>query len=301
MIWSQMLDLFNLTINKTKQFLFENLTVIWKEIYQYSKESAWHFACGIIIYLVLCILFYIIWERKFLRKDGKYFNKVKRILFITAHPDDECMFFGPVIVKLKQKKDCELHLLCLSTGNYYKQGPIRKQELWDSCKILGIPDTNITLCKNTFLPDDPSVRWQDDVVASIVLNHIESYNIDTVVTFDKEGVSKHPNHKSLFCAMAYLCLEHKLPSYCKVYLLESINLLRKYSIILDGPLSFILSSYVYPVNFKEHCIIKSAMKAHKSQLVWYRRIYIDMSRFMYINTFKEMEFSDVLFDFELDD
>lgn len=32
-----------------------------------------------------------------------------------------------------------------------------------------------------------------------------------VITFDKYGVSNHPNHISIFYAVAYLCLEKQLP------------------------------------------------------------------------------------------
>jgi len=38
-------------------------------------------------------------------------------------------------------------VILLSIGDYNQEGSIRRQELWDSCKILGIPESNITLCK----------------------------------------------------------------------------------------------------------------------------------------------------------
>lgn len=37
-----------------------------------------------------------------------------RALIVTAHPDDECMFFAPTILALSAK--CTLFLLCLSEG-----------------------------------------------------------------------------------------------------------------------------------------------------------------------------------------
>lgn len=36
------------------------------------------------------------------------------VLFVTAHPDDECMFFAPTIIALS--KLCDVHVLCLSSG-----------------------------------------------------------------------------------------------------------------------------------------------------------------------------------------
>ena len=38
-----------------------------------------------------------------------------KTLLVIAHPDDECMFFGPTVQRLQEDGRC-LHLLCLSTG-----------------------------------------------------------------------------------------------------------------------------------------------------------------------------------------
>ena len=40
--------------------------------------------------------------------------KGAKILLLTAHPDDEAMFFVPTIAALRQ--NYEWHVLCLSTG-----------------------------------------------------------------------------------------------------------------------------------------------------------------------------------------
>ena len=37
------------------------------------------------------------------------------VLLVTAHPDDECMFFAPTLASLVAT-DAELWLLCLSLG-----------------------------------------------------------------------------------------------------------------------------------------------------------------------------------------
>lgn len=38
-----------------------------------------------------------------------------RALIVTAHPDDECMFFAPTIIRLVEL-NASVHLLCLSQG-----------------------------------------------------------------------------------------------------------------------------------------------------------------------------------------
>ena len=40
------------------------------------------------------------------------------VLVVTAHPDDECMFFAPTVLMLQQLIDAEVHLLCLSSGKF---------------------------------------------------------------------------------------------------------------------------------------------------------------------------------------
>lgn len=40
-----------------------------------------------------------------------------RALLVTAHPDDECMFFAPTVLNLVES-NVDVHLLCLSTGRF---------------------------------------------------------------------------------------------------------------------------------------------------------------------------------------
>lgn len=40
------------------------------------------------------------------------------VLLITAHPDDECMFFSPVLLALTRTAPQNVYLLCLSEGNF---------------------------------------------------------------------------------------------------------------------------------------------------------------------------------------
>ena len=65
----------------------------------------------------------------------------KRPLLLTAHPDDECMFFAPTILALQEAPllhPPKLHSLCLSVGNADGLGDIRRRELEGSLEVLGI-------------------------------------------------------------------------------------------------------------------------------------------------------------------
>jgi glucan phosphoethanolaminetransferase (alkaline phosphatase superfamily) len=53
-----------------------------------------------------------------------------------------------------------------------------------------------------------------------------------------------------FCEYSLLCVD------CKAYALESINTLRKYSAMLDIPISYLLSSYWYIISLEDRKILK---------------------------------------------
>jgi N-acetylglucosaminylphosphatidylinositol deacetylase len=223
----------------------------------------------------------------------KMLKDAKRILIITSHPDDETMFFGPTILSLcrgkSNFKSANLFLLCMSTGDHKKMGSKRKHELYNACKILGIPEENITILSYTRLRDDPGIRWREEVVSEGVLQTAYANEIDTILTFDRYGISGHKNHSSIYSAMAYLVMENRLANGTKVFTLRSVNVLRKYSSLLDVPMSFLLASVVYTASIKDWCILHKAMAAHKSQNVWFRKLYMLFSRYILINTFDQIK------------
>jgi len=51
----------------------------------------------------------------------------------------------------------------------------------------------------------------------------------------------------------------------------------------------------------DHILLQTAMAAHRSQYVWFRKLYMNFSRYAVINTFKEIEILDLELDLELDD
>ncbi|XP_015735918.1 N-acetylglucosaminyl-phosphatidylinositol de-N-acetylase isoform X2 [Coturnix japonica] len=113
---------------------------------------------------------------------------------------------------------------------------------------------------------------------------------EQVVTFDAGGVSGHANHISLYTALRYLHSERKLPEGCRVLVLESVNLLRKYISILDVPLSCLLPrDALFILTEEETEQARRAMRCHRSQLLWFRRIYMLFSRYVVINSLHLLE------------
>jgi N-acetylglucosaminylphosphatidylinositol deacetylase len=100
-----------------------------------------------------------------------------RILLLTAHPDDEVMFFAPTVLSLRNRAHSDSHRsihrhtsparereretrvsdeipvysLCLSSGNELGLGVVRVAELEKSLDIIGIPD------KRRWVIDSPCV------------------------------------------------------------------------------------------------------------------------------------------------
>ncbi|XP_036691328.1 N-acetylglucosaminyl-phosphatidylinositol de-N-acetylase isoform X3 [Balaenoptera musculus] len=87
------------------------------------------------------------WERMKSPEQPGLPGAGSRTLLVTAHPDDEAMFFAPTVLGLARLRH-QVSLLCFSSGNYYNQGEIRKKELLQSCDVLGIPPSNVMIIDN---------------------------------------------------------------------------------------------------------------------------------------------------------
>lgn len=115
-----------------------------------------------------------------------------------------------------------------NTGNYEQKGNVRQTELWNAAAVLNIRMENITLISATHLVDDPNANWKTETIAKFILKSLESLDIDVLITFDREGVSHHPNHSAIYYATASLCLSglipnRKLSSSCVVVFLNSVG------------------------------------------------------------------------------
>uniref|UniRef100_A0A336M9X5 N-acetylglucosaminylphosphatidylinositol deacetylase n=1 Tax=Culicoides sonorensis TaxID=179676 RepID=A0A336M9X5_CULSO len=267
---------------------------------KYISKALEHLVILLVIYTLGCILLYwlICYSQGWWRRHRGPFRKVdipkvKRVLIVTAHPDDESMFFAPTILSLKERdENCRVFILCLSNGNFDKKGKERRTELWNACEVLSIDQSDVTLLNATHLQDDPNTEWKVEIIAQIVLKHIEALDIQLVITFDKDGVSHHPNHCAIFFAVASLCISAVLPKGCKVLTLESVNVLRKYISLFDLPISLLMSI----LSWANRRVAQEAMCQHKSQLLWFRRLYIIFSRFMIINSLQEIDLEMVDLD-----
>ncbi|VDP72109.1 unnamed protein product [Echinostoma caproni] len=206
------------------------------------------------------------------------------VLLVTAHPDDEAMFFAPILLRLKDS-GATVDLLCLSTGDFEGLGDVRVDELTDCAERLGLREVRV-ISSNQF-PDDPRVEWPQARIEEVVRTVASEFQSRSIITFDQYGVSLHPNH----CAIARSLLNARLrvgpdqlplPLFCLI----SFPVYRKYCALVDLILSIIVptTGTIY-VPFHLISTSYTAMLAHRSQLVWFRWLYVAFSVYMYKNSF----------------
>lgn len=115
-----------------------------------------------------------------------------------------------------------------------------------------------------------------------------------ILTFDEGGVSGHPNHISTHVAMREYADRARQRSGFEpvaIYQLKTTCLLRKYlgpfdvlwSVFVDG----MMKGRVF-VGCSAPWMSARAMRAHASQYVWYRRLFVLFSRYVYMNTLEPM-------------
>ncbi|ODA77069.1 hypothetical protein RJ55_07587 [Drechmeria coniospora] len=247
----------------------------------------------------------------------------KRICLLIAHPDDEAMFFAPTVLALtRPETGNHVKILCLSTGNADGLGETRKKELVKSGLQLGLRnEDDVFIVDNPAdFPDSMTKSWDESKISDLLRSAFApalarqladgarpSANIDVLVTFDGRGVSSHPNHISLYhgaraFAAALVRGDAGGDGPVDLYTLTTVHLLRKYSSFLDvfatmavqvthadrepakkGRLVF-MNQLVGGAGLATAC--KAMTDAHKSQMVWFRYLYIAFSRYMIINDLK---------------
>lgn len=141
--------------------------------------------------------------------------------------------------------------------------------------------------------------------------------IDILLTFDKGGISNHPNHRSLYHGAIHFLralMKDKAGYFCPVtlYTLSTTNTLRKYAGIFDAPVTMFLGAtgsvfdvitgsrkrskdqqydrllFISSINdwMKAQ---KAMVYAHKSQMVWFRWGWITLGRYMAVNDLKRVK------------
>lgn len=263
----------NLFVKRMLWPLAPLLWLVWtaSHVRRVSYDSMIIAGAFIILFLCcICILYF--------GNNLKRPRMIGPVLIVTAHPDDECMFFSPVILALTKWK-VPVDLLCLSCGDFYGMGRVRSEELKASVNVLGI--RHMKIINDDQLPDDPNKSWPASAVLDYVGRAAQKWKSKTIVTFDGKGVSGHSNHCQIYHALCSPTPELKM---LRRYALKTHYVGMKYFTIL----TIIITSLFERGNvlcspLSGIFLPQKAMFQHRSQLVWFRYIYIVFSSYMFVN------------------
>lgn len=250
----------------------------------------------IVAFLVLTIFIYAFNLIINSKKKCELIKKSKNYCILIAHPDDEILFFGPTILNLlKLETTKSITILCITNGNYYGQGKLREQEFESCCRQLSkySGESMHLKCKLLNLDayqDDPKVEWNDLEHLHDIINHYLIQNqINCLITFDSNGISSHLNHISLNKLLIYF-KNTKNSQLDSIYTLKTCFIIRKYMFIFDLLITYLCDlthnsdQYLFYLNTPiDYFNLIKCFLEYKTQLTWFRYLYILNSRYMFIN------------------
>lgn len=257
-------------------------------------------------YVLLCMSIYalsltVIYQNAY-EESKRSVNYNETTLLVIAHPDDESMFFGPVIIrkldgseqnsdKSNKNSNENFYLLCITNGNQDGLGNLRKHELITSAIKLGIKKENVKIMDDIRWLDGQNQIWHKQSLQDLIIDEILTKNITELITFDEYGVSGHSNHQTIHKVVRSISFKI---NYVKFYTLKSINLIQKYLAFFDFTIFYLFTNQktnqVYMLNLEEYVRLIDAFYSHQSQLIWFRRLYSFFSKYMYVNVLNELEF-----------
>ena len=190
-----------------------------------------------------------------------------------------------------------LHLLSLTTGNADGLGSQRVAELHAVAEALHL--AAVTVLNRSAFADGFGEVWDVDAAAEAVRMHIlkSSAHFELVVTFDELGVTGHPNHRDTHLAVRGAA--RRLTGRWAAFMsLRTRSLSRAFSANLEA-LALALTSHhgqqqSGDLLFWAHSPAWSwhAMTLHTSQWLWFRKLYVLLSRYSYINELQPFELPD---------
>ncbi|PCH05176.1 N-acetylglucosaminyl phosphatidylinositol deacetylase [Penicillium occitanis (nom. inval.)] len=249
-------------------------------------------------------------------------RNAQNALFITAHPDDGALYFGPSILQSLGRKNMNRYMLVLSSGeNPEKHNLETKLSCTES---YSIPSRNCLILQNKDLLES-SKNWDESVIQRILERHISKWEIDLIITFDAAAFND-ANHRAVSNAVqryASLHIEHRNPA---AYAVRTTSALRRYLSLMDlvtTSLPFglrILEAMVWRVpegyhtsfdgkgvvvaspkdgdvygdkalivtDWSGHLRARAALAKHASAYSWDRALCASLSRYMWFNDLRRM-------------
>jgi LmbE family N-acetylglucosaminyl deacetylase len=123
----------------------------------------------------------------------------RKLLCVTAHPDDECFAFGGALA-LAADAGIETSVICFTDGQAATNrgaaasgeelGRMRREEFVQSCKVLGVTHHELLDYQ------DAHLEFADfSATAAKLVERIRRFRPEVVLTFGGDGaVNTHPDH-----------------------------------------------------------------------------------------------------------
>lgn len=200
----------------------------------------------------------------------------EKYLLLIAHPDDESMFFGPTIDRLSRQTagaaDSQSPPLVIAVATLGERGgdpEVRRKEMEGLCKSIGVPVY--------FMRQGDGAASRMSMAAYTIPLFLLTKRT-AILTFDREGVSAHADHKECYHAALLL---HRLGVCGTVLTLHTKNALGKY--ILFGKWSPTSCSVK---NRSLSALVRARARMlvhHRSQMLWFRYLYLVFSTYLDLN------------------
>ena len=111
------------------------------------------------------------------------FNTKATKLMIVAHPDDELIFGGNILIE-----DNSWRVICLTN----KSDDIRRMEFEQVMRDLAIPEFEVYDLEDNF-----DLSLNNEILTDILIKEINSYNWEKIATHNNIGEYGHPHHSQI--------------------------------------------------------------------------------------------------------
>lgn len=225
------------------------------------------------------------------------------ILLVTAHPDDEVMFFSPLL-DAARANGWRVEVLCLTDGAAVE----RRAELDAAARVFHFTPR---VCEIAGVRDGMREEWDLDAAAAVISAAAALPRIAAVATFDARGVTGHINHSSTCHAVARACrastvpvfelaslpFPHRFTGLCGFWLRAlgqaecDESRLPRAAFSPRSPPAWPLHAMLIRSPLAFPCLRAHAgMRAHASQYVWWRGLWVIFSAYSYANVLVRASF-----------
>ncbi|KAJ7093602.1 putative deacetylase LmbE-like domain-containing protein [Mycena epipterygia] len=219
-------------------------------------------------------------------------GRKERILLLTAHPDDETFFFSPTLTALSPGGLGDLFILCLSTGNAKGLGNLRKEEFGQALEVFGVREERRFILDHPYLQDNKTGAWDPAVIANEIHSLVGDHGITTILTFDSEGITGHPNHRSTLAGALHLVFSTLTSSTVRprlftLYSRPSTKHLGPVAALISQP-HMLFPGPVFVASVADYVTALRAMSKHPSQLRLFSFLKGLFSRYLWVNEWVEV-------------